>query len=449
MTDLAVPWGSNELNVKLPDQWDLTQVASSSLRAASDDWPDRMAMSLNQPEGCQPLSRLLAARRNGRICIIVEDLTRHSPLPRILTLILREIKHANIKDSQIEIVFATGMHPPLTRMEAVDKLGVEAATLAFRSNPWTDRKAYVKVGKVQGLDIAIDKQVASADLRIIVSSVSPHLQAGFGGGYKMLLPGCAAIDTIRGLHKLGIGRTPRQLVGLDVTKNPMRQVIDAGGELVDQAGGKTFVVQYLLDALEQPCVIATGEPLPAQRMLAKQAAVSCGVILPTSADVLITNAYPRDMDLWQSFKCVANTLWAARPGGVIICLTRCLSGLNGMKPPPWPLSQKATRNILRVLGPGNLASLIMRLSPRLAGDAGFFIRMAAAALHRNPILMVSPQMAAAEVKFPGVPIFAEPQQAIEVAQGLLGSGRQRAIVFPHGGITYPVPFRNGASQHAQ
>jgi len=66
MTDLSVPWGQKPLEFSLPEDWELVQTANSTLRAAPEDWPDRLAMALNQPEAGLPLSRLLAARRGTR-----------------------------------------------------------------------------------------------------------------------------------------------------------------------------------------------------------------------------------------------------------------------------------------------------------------------------------------------------------------------------------------------
>ena len=416
-------------------------MATSSLRPASEAWPEHLARALNQPGTGLPLERLLLARRGERIALIVEDLTRHSPLERILPILLRELRHAGVEDSQLEIVFATGMHPPLTHEQARRKLGPECDGIAWRCNPWQDASAYEYVGRVGRVEVEVDRGVLQAGLRIIVSSVSPHLQAGFGGGYNMLLPGCASLETIRGLHRMGIGRSMGQLVGTDVDRNAMRQVIDGAGELIDAARGKTFVVQYILDPTDQPTAISTGEPLPAQRMLTKHAAVGCGVIVPTPGDVLITDASPRDFDLWQSFKSIANTLWAARPGGVIICLTRCPGGMNNVKPPRWPLSPAATRRAVQLLGPTNLAALVMRLMPRLAGDAAFFIRMATQVLHRNWIYIVSPKLVSDGAVFPGIRLFATLDDALAAARRQLGPGRQRVVHFPTGGITYPVPMK--------
>jgi len=438
MPEVSVPWGRDKLSIALPEHWQLLQVASPSLRAAPADWADRLAVALTQPAAGLPLEKLLSARRGGRIVLVVEDSSRHSPLPEILAVVLREIRHAGVADEQMELFFATGMHPPMTGEEAAAKLGPGGAGIAWRSNPWHRPRAHVSVGRVGNIDIRIDRGVAEADLRIIISAVAPHLQAGFGGGYKMLVPGCAALETIRRLHRLGMRRDGAPLVGTDASANPMRSVIDAAGSLVDARRGKTFAVQYLLDEAALPAFVATGEPLPAQQMLAKQCSVGCGVVTPVQADLLIVNAHPLDLDLWQSFKCIANTRWAVRPHGVILCLTRCPSGLHGMKPPPWPFSPAWTRRLISLLGPEGLSALVTRLVPRLAGDAAFFIRLATQTARRNPILFASPSMHALGIRFPGVELFPDADRAIAAAGRLLGGGPQRVIVFPSGGTSFPV-----------
>ena len=439
MPELSVPWGHDQLELKLPDSWQVEQVASRSVQRAPEDWPERLALALSQPAVGVPLGRLLSARPHGKIAIVVEDITRHSPTPRIIDVIMREVRHARMSDEQVEIVFATGMHPAMSPAQGAEKLGPAVEGIRRRSNPWADEGAYVHLGRIGRVPVRIDRSVAAADIRILVSSVSPHLQAGFGGGYKMFFPGCAPLETIRALHRLGIGRRPRQLVGLAASQNPMRRLIDAAGRMVDDAGGRTFSVQYLLDDQDLPQAIAAGEVLPVHRMLRKRCSVDCGIVAPGQADVLMTNAHPRDFDLWQCFKCIPNTMWAARPGGVIICLARCEAGLYGMKVPPWPLTPTWTRRLFRLIGPEAIASLLTRLMPSMAGDAAFFIRLAAQTLCRNPIIMVSPALHAAGATFPGLRIVASMDEAIAAAERRLPHGSRRVAVFPFGGVTFPIP----------
>ncbi|MHC4986631.1 MAG: lactate racemase domain-containing protein, partial [Planctomycetota bacterium] len=159
MADVTVPWGDETWTIPLPPEWTVQQVAQSETAPAPDDWPDRMGRALAEPVSGPPLSKLLAARRGGRVAIIVEDLTRHSPLETILPIILREIRHAGLADNQVEIFFAGGMHPPMTPREVAGKLGGGADGIAWRCNPWKDATAYDSVGRVGRLKVAIDRRV--------------------------------------------------------------------------------------------------------------------------------------------------------------------------------------------------------------------------------------------------------------------------------------------------
>jgi nickel-dependent lactate racemase len=406
-------------------------------------------MALTKPVAGLSLRERLEKVSGGRVVLIVEDLTRHSPLERILGVILREIRHAGIPEGNLEIVVASGMHPPASETEIRQKLGPDAEGISHRMNPWHDEKAYVNVGRVGGVDIQIDRGVVEADLRIVISSVSPHLQAGFGGGYKMLFPGCGLQRNIRLLHRVGIRRQGQgQLVGTDAEANPMRRVIDTAGAMVDAHHGSTFCVQYILDGQNLPAHVAAGDPIPAHRMVTKQCALACGVIPETSADIVISNAHPRDHDLWQAFKCIPNTCWAARPNGVLICLARCELGLNEMKQMWWPLSPAATRRLVRWLGPHTISSLMDRIVKSLAGDSQWFIRLASQLLKRNWIYMVSPKLKSDGVTFPGMEIFGTPDEAIARANKILGDGPQRVVVYPEGGISYPCPSST-ARNHAR
>ena len=415
MTDITVPWGDETQTFKLPADWTVQQVAESAQPKADEDWRDRLARTLASPAAGKPLPELLAANREGKVAIILEDVTRHSPLAEVLPIVMREVRHAGIADDQVELVFACGMHPEMTARQVADKIGAEWTHLNFRSNAWQDGDAYERVGKVGRVNVMIDRGVLEADVRIIISSVSVHLQAGFGGGYKMFFPGVASQETIRGIHSLGLKKKGQhQLGGTTLDTNPMRRTIDAAGALVDAHHGTTFAVQYLLDANNQPTATASGEVLPAQQMLAKQCSTSDGVLIDHQADVLITNAYPRDHDLWQSFKAIANTRFACRQNGVIICLSRCEAAMEGMDVPKFPLGPRGLRRFLRLFGSNGISTLILRLLPKLAGDAAFFIRMATQTLQRNPIIMVSPILHAAG-KFPGLQVVGSMEEAIEAA----------------------------------
>jgi len=217
----------------------------------------------------------------------------------------------------------------------------------------------------------------------------------------------------------------------------MRRLIDKAGKLLDSINGISFSIQYILDMKGDISQVATGDVITCHRMLAKRCSAACGIVLDAPADIVITSAYPRDFDLWQSFKCIANTCWAAREDGVIICLSRCPGGVN-MPMVSSPISPKRIRQIVRLIGANALSSIIMRLVPSISSDAVFFLRIALQILQRNTIMMVSPTLAKADAKIPGLYLFNSPADAIAAAEALLGKGDKRTIIFPAGGISYPV-----------
>ena len=96
-----------------------------------------------------------------------------------------------------------------------------------------DLSAYVDLGTVDpGIPVRVFRPVAEADLRILIGSVLPHLQAGFGGGYKLIFPGTSHRTTLGALHRQGlVGRSDAAgLLGGDAAEQP-----DAAG---DPRGGR-------------------------------------------------------------------------------------------------------------------------------------------------------------------------------------------------------------------
>ena len=425
MADITIPWGDQTLSAPLPPHWAVQQIAEPTISLAGGDWLEHLAAALTRPEGTPPLAKMLAARRTGRIAVI-----------------FRELAYAEVPNENVEIIFATGMHPPLTVEQATGKIGEElASSVRWRSNPWARTDAYTHVGSVHdgpaAVDVWIDRRVVEADLRIVVTSVSPHLQAGFGGGGKMFLPGCARLDSVRQMHLAGVPRRARQMVGQPHTDNRMRRLVDSATAAVDAHHGRTFGVQYLLDADDRLAALATGDLISCQQMLAKRCAAGCGVVIDSPADVVIVNAYPRDFDLWQSFKAIANTCWAVRDNGVLICLARCPGGAQ-MPTLSLPIGPRWVRRAVRLMGADALGSLLTRTVPRLAGDAAFFVRLALQVIQRVAVVMGSPALAEAGTQMLGLDLLADPAEAFQAAEDMLGGGPKRVIVFPSGGITYPV-----------
>ena len=104
---------------------------------------------------------------------------------------------------------------------------------------------------------------------------------------------------------------------------------------------------------------------------------------------------------------------------------------------PWPLSPAWTRRLVRLLGPGAICSILGPVVRRLAGDSQWVLQLATQLLARNPILMVSPQLLADGVRFPGIGLYATVEEALAQADRLLGPGPRRVALCPAGGGSFP------------
>ena len=112
------------------------------------------------------------------------------------------------------------------------------------SPPVDDLAAYENLGTTAlGVPVRIFRPVVRADLRILIGSVLPHLQAGFGGGYKLIFPGTSHRTTLGALHRQGLGgrSDAASLLGGDASSNPMRQAIHQAAERI----GPCFSISHL------------------------------------------------------------------------------------------------------------------------------------------------------------------------------------------------------------
>ena len=153
------------------------------------------------------------ASPSKKVAIIVDDLTRPTPVTEILGILLPFLDGKGYARGNVTIVVALGTHPSLTEEQLEKRLGkrVLSSHKVLQHNAWQNDLVPVKVA---GRDrvVRINPAVAHADLRIGISSILPHPMAGFGGGPKIVFPGVADFDSIKVHHPKNVLH-PRAAVG--------------------------------------------------------------------------------------------------------------------------------------------------------------------------------------------------------------------------------------------
>lgn len=273
-----------------------------------------IAKELKKPIASKTLSELIKPRM--KVVIIADDLTRPTPQKEILPILLEEINKAGVKDKDISIIIALGTHRYMEQAEIVERFGksiVERVSIA--NNEWKNKDIFIDLGKTEkGIPVIVNRQVYEADFVISVGVIATHDLAGWSGGYKMIQPGVCSWDTTMETHILaGRGDLIENLANED---NEIRKEIESVGKKV----GLDFIINVVMDSKDSMLKFVCGEPIKAHREGVKFIKPIYVRKIPELADIVITNAYPADLDYWQGVKPLLLAQKGIKPNGTVILI---------------------------------------------------------------------------------------------------------------------------------
>jgi lactate racemase len=302
---IAVPWGpdgSLELVVPADGLFGGAEVdvVWPELTDPLADYPGTLEHTLDSPLGAESLEQMV--RPGTKVAIVVDDPSRWTPIREALPIVLRRLHAAGSCPEDVTISVGVGRHHVVDAATMRQHLGDSIASdYRCYSPPVDDLSAYVDLGSTpEGIPVRIFRPVALADLRILIGSVLPHLQAGFGGGYKLIFPGTSHRTTLGALHRQGLeGKSdPAGLLGSDAADNPMRRAIHAAAERL----GPCWSISHLIGRRNEVLGVVAGDPAGVQDLLAAE--VSRRLQAPESApvDLMVASNHPWPGDPMQSFR---------------------------------------------------------------------------------------------------------------------------------------------------
>ena len=202
-----LPWGpGGKLRLELPASCpiDASDIVWPELGGAVDEYALALESALNAPQDSARLESQVKA--GSTVSIVVDDPSRWTPVREALPIVLRRLDEAGVRVEDITISVGVGRHHAVDPLAMKRRVGDEiVARYQCFSPPVDDLAAYVDMGTTpQGIPIRVFGPVARADVRILIGSVLPHLQAGFGGGYKLIFPGTSHRTTLGALHRQGL-----------------------------------------------------------------------------------------------------------------------------------------------------------------------------------------------------------------------------------------------------
>jgi nickel-dependent lactate racemase len=312
MVDAWLPYGKSQVCARIPTRNYLGSIEPKEKPGVSDPRAE-IERALKEPLGSKKLDEIV--RPESRVAIVVDDITRPAPSDLMVQPLLDELNAKGVKDENVTIIFACGIHRAMKPEEAVKLLGESVCNRVKTMSHDCKAQDLVYVGTTQkhGTKVFLNRLFADADVRILTGDISLHYFAGYGGGRKSVLPGISGEETVKHNHALLFD--PNAKTGM-LAENPVHQdmVEAAAMAKVDFVlnvvmNSKLEIVKAFAGDLEQ--VFSEGVKLvdDMYRVQVNQRAEI--VIVSPGGD-------PADVNLFQAYKSVDNALEVVKKGGVII-----------------------------------------------------------------------------------------------------------------------------------
>lgn len=285
---------------------------------------------LDNPVGSPPIEEIVGPGET--VLIVVPDATRQTAAGQVVNLLVRRLIAAGVTPFQMAIIFATGIHRPVTEDE---KRSILTPFIAQRIKTLAhgprDLMQVIGLGETSGgIPVELNRALVEYDHVILIGGVTFHYFAGFTGGRKLICPGLASAKTVSATHKLAFdcanlsraeGVGPGRLDG-----NPVH-------EAFIEAAGKTkpaFAVSAIVNDQGEAVDLFCGDWILSHRAACEKYAAGHTISIPEKRGLVIAGCggYPHDINMIQAHKTLETASQACTEGGTIILLAECADGLG-------------------------------------------------------------------------------------------------------------------------
>jgi nickel-dependent lactate racemase len=309
----------------------------------------------------------------------------------------------------------------MTGDEIAKKLGPKVKKqFQVINTPAQQEEAFVEVGESWGgVPIEVHRSVVESDLVIGIGSVVPHADAGWSGGCKIVLPGMCSEQTVMENHFLCVS-FPGNMLGKPTT--PIRENMEGVVERI----GLDYVLNVAMTPYGQVIDICGGHFIAAQRAAVEVAQEIYSIPFEEKTDIVVSNAYPGEIDLWQGSKGVWAGELMVKPGGTVILNAPCYEGV-GPHPEYLELMERKPDHILNDVRTGLLED------KNVAGGAWQIAWM----LEHIDLAIVSGGLTADEPESGPIAFFPCLQDAVDAVLAKVGPDCKVGVI-THGSYAYPI-----------
>jgi nickel-dependent lactate racemase len=318
-------YGQGHLTIDLPD--DRTTVIQPAHNPGLPNEKQAVLDALFNPIGTKPLRETI--KPTDKVCIAFTDITRATPNDRIIPWLLEYLSF--VPRENITLLNQLGTHRPNTQAE-LEKMLTKEVVQNYRvlNHEPENHAELVQFGTTHdGTPALLNRHLAHADVRIITGFIEPHFFAGFSGGIKGIMPGCAGLETVMSNHGYKNIGSPKATFGI-TEGNPLWE------ELRDIALriGKSFLLNVTLNETRQITGVFAGDIIAAHKVGYEFVRRSAMQKVKSPFEVVVTtnSGYPLDLNLYQGVKGMSAGARILEDNGLMILACECREGVPANSP---------------------------------------------------------------------------------------------------------------------
>lgn len=318
--NVNIPYNGSSvaIDIPVPDQ-NITLLQGKD-PAAAKDVSSLTREALSAPIGKKKLSEIVSPGK--KVALIFDDFTRPTPVSTIMPFVLDELKKGGIRNEDVTLVCANGMHNPDYMNE--EKLRERVGSDVFSTYNVVSHNAYefnelkfIGITEQLGTPLFVNKLVADADIKVTIGRIAPHGDMGYSGGAKMIMAGVSGIWSIIHNHT---GSYPRR----GILRNPLRDDADECARMT----GLDFIVNVVYNSKGEVLRVFAGDPFEARLKGIEYGDRNVwGVKIPHLADiVIITPGVEKDDYFMHSMGGLGIAANCLKKDGTIIVVASCKEG---------------------------------------------------------------------------------------------------------------------------
>ena len=286
--------------------------------------------AFDSPIASPPLDEI--AGSDDSVLIVVSDATRATASAQIVNLLVRRLIQAGVSPANIAIIFATGIHRPVSEKEKSELLTrFIVQRLRVLEHDAYDSAKLISLGKTNsGVTVEVNSALQEFSRVIITGGINFHYFVGFTGGRKSICPGLASAKTIEATHMLALDfETGGRRAGVGTGQldgNAVHEECERVSALVAPA----FGINTIVDEEKRAVKVFCGDWRLAHRAGCEYYLDQCSVDVGGQRDIVIASCggFPHDINLIQAHKALDMAALATNEGGTIILLAECSDGLG-------------------------------------------------------------------------------------------------------------------------